>query len=517
MSNETQIWALGGESLRAPEDTIPAYWGALAGGAHGLAVGVQLTADGVVACCGRETLEATCGDPRAVGEVTWKELRKLDAGSLFRSTVLDRGNQPAGNGDDQPWAGLTRPVKQISLYHPALDELLLLFGRRTALMLKLGASSGTGAQALVDGVVSQLDRFGLAAKVILAGDAATLKQVRAASPSSPLALVAPEGSVAGDRDPAAVAASAAGLGASYLLIDAERLVSSSGGVTAVSGVAVLVTSSEMPYVLSPASYSALAGEAWVAGLVSRGVLETRALGTPPARVVQDDFAGTRLNRDYWVAGYSKVNQDTEITQDDGLIIDLEEGGEYSGAAALTAYPIRGDFDARIAFEVANPHQGTTFEMAAIQVDPGYHHMNNQDLSRRSVNLTFDVHGAPPYASSERDENDGFRIGWNNGPAVTAFENRRPQSSNIYNKYSRDVGDGDASNPTGQLRLVRHGDAFAAFYTDEHNRSWVLCGTALVPTLCHEAFLRLGAKHWPKRGITPPRNRIRFSNFRLYQW
>jgi glycerophosphoryl diester phosphodiesterase len=512
MSNNTQIWALSGESLSAPEDTIPAYWGALACGAHGLVVGVQMTADDVVVCCERDTLEATCGDPRAVGDVTWKELRKLDAGSQFRSTVLDRSWQPAGQGDDTPWEGPSR--KQYPLYHPSLDELLLLFGRRAPLLLKLVVPSDAAADArrLVDGVMHLLFRLGLAERVIVAGDAKSLRLVRKASKATPLALVA------GSQSPAAAA-----LGAVHVMIDAEKIVSGTGrvaaGLTAALGrkVTVLVTSTEMPFVLSPTYYVALAGKAWLAGIVTRGVLVTRDMDTPPALIVEDDFAGKEVNRSYWTMGYSKANQDTKISQSDGLVIQIKKGGEYSGAAALTSYPIRGDFDAQITFEVKSPQQGTTFELAAIQVDPGYHHMSNTDLDRRSVNLTFDVHGAPPYASSERDESDGFRIGWNNGPAVTQFVQYTAQSSNIYNKYSRDVGDGSASNPNGRLRLVRHGDVFAAFYTDKHNEAWVLCGTAMVPTLCQEVFLRLGAKHWPKRGKTPPPNRFRFSNFRLWQW
>jgi hypothetical protein len=45
---------------------------------------------------------------------------------------------------------------------------------------------------------------------------------------------------------------------------------------------------------------------------------------------------------------------------------------------------------------------------------------------------------------------------------------------------------------------------------------VLSGTALVPTLCQDVFLRLGGKHWPKQGKTPPPNRIKFTDFRLFQ-
>jgi hypothetical protein len=272
----------------------------------------------------------------------------------------------------------------------------------------------------------------------------------------------------------------------------------------------------MPFALTPECHHALRDRPWFYGLIARAVDRTAEMARPAHLIVRDDFTGAAPDLDRWTMGYSKINQDTTIRQDDGLIIEIKAGGQYSGAAAVTNYPIRGDFDAQVRFEVASPHQGTTFELACVQIDPGFHHIDNSKLNSRAVHLTFDVHGAPPYASAERDEDDGFRIGWNNGPAVTEFITHAAQSSNIYNKYSRDVGDGSTANPKGQLRLVRRGPMFNAYYTDRHNRDWVLSGTALVPTLCQEVFLRLAAKHWPKQGKTPPPNRVTFGDFRLYQ-
>jgi len=126
-------------------------------------------------------------------------------------------------------------------------------------------------------------------------------------------------------------------------------------------------------------------------------------------IASDAFAGTKINNDLWVLGHSRPNNESSIEVNDGLHIKIE-GKEYSGAAAFTAFSIHGGFDARMSFEVANPNQGTTFELAALHIDAGY----------QQPNLTFDVHGAPPYASSERDEDDGFRIGWNNGPGLIFF-------------------------------------------------------------------------------------------------
>ena len=69
MRNDKLIWALGGESHAAPEDTIPAYWGAIGAGADGLVIGVQLTADNELVCCSNLSLDKTCGDSRAVGKL----------------------------------------------------------------------------------------------------------------------------------------------------------------------------------------------------------------------------------------------------------------------------------------------------------------------------------------------------------------------------------------------------------------------------------------------------------------
>lgn len=84
MTDQSKIWALGGESHTAPENTLPAFWAGLGAGADGLAIGVRLTSDRVVVCCDRENLHKTCGDPRIVGEVSAAEFRGLDAGSMFQ-------------------------------------------------------------------------------------------------------------------------------------------------------------------------------------------------------------------------------------------------------------------------------------------------------------------------------------------------------------------------------------------------------------------------------------------------
>lgn len=235
--------------------------------------------------------------------------------------------------------------------------------------------------------------------------------------------------------------------------------------------------------------------------------------------MHDEFGGKRINTELWAAGYSHQNTETVISQDDGLHIAIAEGDKYSGAAAVCLLPIYGRFDAQVDFWVGNPQQGTTFEMAAICIDPGYHHPDNGDLNSKKVNLTFDVHGAPPYASSERDENDGFRCGWNNGFCLTQIsQDWDSASGNMYNKYGRDVGCGSADSPSGSLRLVRNGKVFATYYRDKFNKEWVCSGAMLVQNMSDFAYIRLAAKHWHKvAGRRNPANDIKFYNFKLFQF
>lgn len=538
MPDNPKIWALGGESLSAPEDTMPAYWGAVAAGADGLVIGVQMTADKRVVCCSQQTLQATCGDKRKVSAVKFAELTQLDAAARFDSLQLNKANQPlAKKGKGKPWK--SRKGNRVPVYHPSLEEVCLKFGRRVGLMFHLlpASSSSAARTALVKHVTTVLRQFGLDRSSLLAGDAATLRVAKRLSQGE-LVLVA------GERQGVEAAASeAVDVGASNLWIHAEEFGEDIADTS--EGVNIFVGSKKMPFALTPSEHLRLMRTGCVGGFVCRAVHETMDYLQPRCLVFEEKFAS--LDEKTWHLGYSKPNQDTEIKVKKGLHIDISEAGEYSGAAALLNFSLHGAFDVQVDFTVANPNQGTTFELAAIQVDPGYHHPNNKDLTRKNVNLTFDVHGAPPYASSERDENDGFRLGWNNGPAVTDFAadpisllrqlygtalqriapdmldgdppgyvGKVAQSSNIYNKYSRDVGDAKEANASGQLRLVRCGSAFSAYYTDHNNSGWVLCGTAQVPTLCEDVFIRLGAKHWPKGGRTPPWNKVTFKNFRVYQ-
>ena len=230
----------------------------------------------------------------------------------------------------------------------------------------------------------------------------------------------------------------------------------------------------------------------------------------------DAFAGQNLDQ-RWTGGHYNKSREGRIWVDDGLHIAFDAGNQYASAGVVTRAPIEGDFDARVRFEVANPAQGTTFELAAISVDPPRRSALSQDEADEfSRSRVYDVHGVPPYVSSEFDEGDGWRIGWNRSSAQS-----RPGAEgtliadNHFNRYGIDSGPKPAGAAQGWLRLLREGTAFRSFRLDDQAR-WQSTGDVPAMNLPHGIFLRLAAKHWPKGGLPgAPANHVRFFEFALH--
>lgn len=80
---ETQITAHRGSSKEAPENTLPAVELAIAQMADFIEIDVQETMDGVVILMHDSNFKRTCGINKAVWRTTYKEVRKLDAGSYM--------------------------------------------------------------------------------------------------------------------------------------------------------------------------------------------------------------------------------------------------------------------------------------------------------------------------------------------------------------------------------------------------------------------------------------------------
>lgn len=496
----TTLLALGGDALCAPRDTLVAYWSALAAGADGLAVHVREARRGQLLCAPPEA-----GD--ALDE-------QSDAAQSFTPRgVDDAGGAVISNGPS-PWApARDRPA----LHHPLLEDVLRIFGRRTQLVLR---TSSDASPALVERVEALLGQLGLLQRVSLELPLALAQQVSARWAARPKEAPRLLVRISALEDVAAARAlGAPGVTVSWqeeqtwdLVAEAQR-----------AGLASWLTPAPARPGLPVGVLRELAdgSKRPPANLMSGALQAALSVLRPLATVFEDSLTEPALNARYWAAGFSRANVETALAMDGaGFRISMREGKEYSGGGLVSRLSVPGDFDVSVEFSVANPTQGTTFELAAIAIDPPRLSWPAA-AAEREPNLVFDVHGAAPYASSERDEDDGYRIGWNNSSNLTRIlQDWSHASANMFNQYGRDVGSGKASGAlsSGQLRLTRRGSVFASYYAESATDGHCVCsGAASVPALPADVYLRLAAKHWKKndRPVLPA-NEVVFRNFVLRQ-
>lgn len=82
---DTLIMAHRGDSVHAPENTLPAFRKAIENGADAAELDVQLTKDGTVIVLHDSSLKRTTGLNKNVWEVTYDQIRDLDNGSFYSS------------------------------------------------------------------------------------------------------------------------------------------------------------------------------------------------------------------------------------------------------------------------------------------------------------------------------------------------------------------------------------------------------------------------------------------------
>lgn len=518
------IYGQNGDHLNNPSSTMSAFWAALGSGAKGITVKVFLTKDQKLVCAPSEHPSIA---PKTLSELTLEEIQALDAGSGYRSTELDQHQQPTGKrGADRPWKSRENhfPLKKrTTLYYPELAEVFRTFGRRTEITVQLPTVQYEKLNALLTLLSDTLMDFGMFNRAYLCAELEVLQ--RLPEDYKTMDLIADLSGINSHDIDTNLLKDYLTNGFEFIQVNINTFIALNE-VTQSASIDWRIKLNTNQFAPTPEQCDAIYRyQDVIEGIVSGGPLACHNSLYPKSIFFSEDFSGTKLDTTRWTGGYSHVNEETLITIDNGLIINIAEGKEYSGGGAMPLLGFLGDFDAVVDFHVANPEQATTFELAAIGIDPGYCQLNPKKLNSRSVNLTFDVHGSPPYASSERDQNDGFRCGWNNSYNLTKFGNEnskakdtqwQPSSANMYNKYGRDVGDGSNQSLTGQLRLIRCGAVFNSYYRDQYNPGWVCSGSMLVSSLPDTAFIRLAAKHWHKNDTAPPKNCITFTNFKVAQ-
>ncbi len=152
MTNEApfpRLCAHRGLSLACPENTLPAFAAAMAVGAHEIEFDLWLSRDGVPVVCHDRTVDRTTDGQGAIADLTWEEIRRLDAGSK-------RG---------EAWRGIRVP---------RLEEVLELVEGRVGLNIHIKEAGPQGR--LVRMVCDHLEARGLLEAAYIAGGAEDVLQ-----------------------------------------------------------------------------------------------------------------------------------------------------------------------------------------------------------------------------------------------------------------------------------------------------------------------------------------------------
>ncbi|MDO8336161.1 MAG: hypothetical protein Q7T74_05285 [Candidatus Saccharibacteria bacterium] len=233
---------------------------------------------------------------------------------------------------------------------------------------------------------------------------------------------------------------------------------------------------------------------------------------------EDNFDGPELSL-FWTGGHFNRSDEVRMEINKGLIIDFEQGAQYASAGVVSKKAIDGDFEAELKFIVKNPVHGSTFELAAIQVAPPLK-TTIPSLIITDAHRVYNVHGSPPYISSEFDECDGWRIGWNYGNKQGGWDaNGEWLSDNSDNEYGESKLGPVTGETSGWLKLSRkNGTEWRVSCRKFDTDDWIEVDSQITELLSGPIYLRLVAKHWVKHRIgatIAPANSVLFSDFKLW--
>lgn len=157
-----------GASLKAPENTLAAFERALAAGAEVLECDVQMSRDGVAVVMHDPRVDRTTNGRGAVRDLSWEQIRALDAG------------YPRRFGDDFRHQRV-----------PRLEELFELARGRAALFVEIKPEALADADGRIEaGVVEAARCTGMMDSVgVLSFAPRALQRVRELAPEFPLGLV----------------------------------------------------------------------------------------------------------------------------------------------------------------------------------------------------------------------------------------------------------------------------------------------------------------------------------------
>jgi glycerophosphoryl diester phosphodiesterase len=159
------IFAHRGASAHAPENTLAAFELALAQNADAIELDVKLSADGHIVVIHDPTVDRTTGSQGRVKDLSFQQLRALDAGSFFSEKY--RGEKI-----------------------PSLEDVFEAVGKRTFINVEL-TNYSTPRDALVETVCMLVKRFGLQEHVLFSSFfASNLSKAHVCLPDVPRGLLA---------------------------------------------------------------------------------------------------------------------------------------------------------------------------------------------------------------------------------------------------------------------------------------------------------------------------------------
>ncbi len=183
-----------GASGLAPENTLAAFEMAIALGAHGIELDLQLSADGQAIVIHDRRLERTTNGRGAVYHCTAAELAELDAGSWFEKKLARRPRTRAliealRKQTHSPLRLARQPV-------PTLEQILRLARQANLARLYLELKSQpANRDALLEQTLRLVQRFGLEESVtLLSFDHQAIKQTKTRAPHIRTAVTLPASS-----------------------------------------------------------------------------------------------------------------------------------------------------------------------------------------------------------------------------------------------------------------------------------------------------------------------------------
>lgn len=528
-----RIAAHRGARRHAPENSLPALISGYTGGADVLEINLQLTQDGHLVISHDGTTDRLTGDPGVIANMQLPDLMKLDFSKTYQPP-----NSPIFHYYTSTRRLAIQTFPRVLEQLPEDIELLI--------ELKHDSSLTTGRrEEFVNKVLDAIATYDLTSRVVLYSlDQKNLTMIRLSAPH--VRIAAFDYTLLPDQQLHLMKTlKADGLVTRLEDVFAEGTLTAFGkaleeAITAGGlKVGAILYPGRESGTFTQAEWIRLKDYTFIWSLSTDSMLEVLFCRRQIA-LVDEPFSGTTLNRENFALGYAKANGFAEVTQNNGIHINIapyppfpspptdplevrlgnietkltytaKDWPYYSGGGVGYVPGIRGDFAAEVDYQVETVAQATTLEMAVVNVDPGSHQAK-KPVSFREKDSFYDPHGAPPYVGVEHDENDGMRINWNLG---YEYDN---------NQYGKPVGDG-ATPRAGRLRLERRGEYFSAYYRNSVDAlDWVCCGTTRNHSLNPVVFLRCVGKRWrqedeanPSRFLPVIPNKFEFRNLSIMRF